>query len=491
MTWAAPAKVDRFDEAVDWFMARTVMTKDQVKRLEPANRQDAFWVGAGLQADQVQRVQDEITKAIESGEPFEDWRKRVRNDLFSDAHAETVFRNATQRSYNAGRWEQMQDPEVAKFRPYLVFDAILDDRTTTICEACNETILHREDPWWGSHIPPLHHRCRSSIRSLREAEAKRQGITTEPTEDAPGGDWGAPPAAGNGWRPDKDRYEKRIAAEIERKRLLREAPAPATPHAPDEWAKKYQDRYGEAAPAVGWGKASYETGMDLPIKEVRQQLQRLPATEATRAMLGSLEGAEGTLRRSGGELDPIRRAAAGTAGHLKAIPDRPPIKASGLPARGTGKRAQDFFTEMTGPDMVHPEDFVFELKSTRAGAAPWAKYIRYRSAPGVLEHEWAHSIEYLNPKLQASSLAFREARTRGERLTQIEGQNPGELGKEDDFLNHYIGKVYSDPQTANSTEITSMGVELLAGGTGWGKLEQLLKRDPEHFFFVLGQLAGR
>lgn len=490
MTWAAPAKVDRFDEAVDWFMARTVMTKDQVKRLEPANRQDAFWVGAGLQADQVQRVQDEITKALESGEPFEDWRKRVRNDLFNDAHAETVFRNATQRSYNAGRWEQMQDPEVLKFRPYGTVDAILDGRTTDYCRKVDGTVLPLDHEWWLTHFFPAHHKCRTTIRSLRKKEAERLGISTPPDIDpAPG--FGEAPTPLNGWRPDKDRYEKRIAAELERKQILREAPAPATPHAPDEWAKKYQDRYGDAAPAVGWGKASYETGMDLPIEEVRSQLQRLPATEATRAMLGSLEGAEGTLRSSGGELDPIRRAAAGIAGHLKAIPDRPLIRAANLPKSGAAKRAQDFFTEMTGPDMVHPEDFVFDLQSTRAGAAPWAKYIRYRSAPGILEHEWAHAIEYLNPKTQASSLAFREARTRGEPLTKIYDDDDTELGKKDDFLTHYIGKVYSDPQTANSTEITSMGVELLAGGTGWGKLEQLLKRDPEHFFFVLGQLAGR
>lgn len=488
MTWAVPAKVDRFDEAVDWFMARTVLTKEQVARLEPDQRHDAFWVGAGLQADQIQRVQDEITKALEAGEPFEEWRERVRNDLFSDAHSETVFRNATQRAYNAGRWEQMNDPDVAQFRPYLMFDAVLDDATTTICEACNGTTLHRDDPWWETHVPPLHHRCRSSLRSLRESEAQRQGVTGEPTEQEPDGDWGAPPKVRTGWRPDRDRYEARIAAELERKRLLREAPAPATAHEPDKWAKKYQDRYGDAAPAVGWGKASYETGMDLPIDEVRSQLKRLPATEATRAMLASLDGATGTLRRSGGELAPIRRAAAGVAGHLKVIPDRRAVSAPGVQAKATRARAERFFAEMTGPEMLHPEHYTFRQVKVGAHHLGEDELIVYTAKLGILEHEWSHALEHLNPKLRKAALAFREARTNGLPMTKIKVKNKGAVGKEDEFLHHYIGRFYD----GDGTEITSMGVELLvARDPEWGTLDQLLRRDPEHFFFILGQLAGQ
>lgn len=488
MTWAAPAEVERFDDAVDWFMARTVMTKDQAATLTQGARKDAFWVGAGLQADQVQRVMDEITDALETGEAFEEWRERVRNDLFSDAHAETVFRNAVQRSYNAGRWEQMHDPDVVALRPYLVFDAILDDGTTEICQACNETTLPHDDPWWESHVPPLHHRCRSSIRSLRESEAKRRGITETPPENEPEGDWGDVPTPLNGWKPDRDRYEARIREELERKEKLRNAPPPETPHEPATWAKKYEKRYGkDAAQSLGWGRASVETGLDLPIKEVRQQLNRLPSSKGRTEMLKSLKGADGTLRRSGGELDPMRRAAAGVAGHLKALPGRPKVTAKNVAHKRSRDRAESFFSEMTGPSIVHPEDFDFYRVSKGAYAVSEDKFIHYTVSPGILEHEWAHALEHLNPRLGAAAVAFREARTKGERLTKIKSGNKDAYGKEDEFLHHYIGRFYK----GNGTEVTSMGLELIVAGTPfWGTLRQLLKKDPEHFYFVLGQLAG-
>src|SRR5690606_31273387 len=126
MAWAVTADVERFDEAVDWFLARTVITGGQARDLDARAKAEAFWVGGGLQLSQIQRVFDSIAQAAERGEPFEEWRKRVRDELRNDAHAETVFRNAVQRQYNAGRWRQMTEPSVAKFRPYFMYDAILD-----------------------------------------------------------------------------------------------------------------------------------------------------------------------------------------------------------------------------------------------------------------------------------------------------------------------------------------------------------------------------
>src|SRR5690606_34072074 len=104
MGWAVTADVERFDEAVDWFLARTVITGDVARSLDDRLKVEAFWVGGGLQLSQIQRVFDKIAEAATTGESFEEWRKRVRNELTNDAHAETVFRNAIQRQYNAGRW---------------------------------------------------------------------------------------------------------------------------------------------------------------------------------------------------------------------------------------------------------------------------------------------------------------------------------------------------------------------------------------------------
>lgn len=227
MTWQVTADVLRFDEAVDFFLGRVVMTAAQVVALDADIQERAFWIGASLQLDQIQSVHDKITKAIESGEPFDDWRKRVRDTLTDDAHAETVFRNAAQKSYNAGRYRQMSDPDVLKFRPYWMFDAVLDSRTTqTICKPRDGVVLPAEHEFWQTATPPLHHRCRSSLRSLRESEAKRRGISKQaPDVDVPEG-WGKAPTDDPIWKPDAAKLDKALNSELKRKAKKKPAPVP-------------------------------------------------------------------------------------------------------------------------------------------------------------------------------------------------------------------------------------------------------------------------
>jgi SPP1 gp7 family putative phage head morphogenesis protein len=226
VSWKVTADVERYDEALSHFLGRTVLTDDERNSIPAEARKNAFWVAAPLEADQVQHVFDSIGQAIEKGEPFDEWRKRVRDQLTNDAHAETVFRNATQRAYNAGRYAQMREPSVQRFRPFWMYDAILDSRTTDVCKACNGTILDAEDPWWGTHVPPLHHRCRSSIRNLRRSEAEKRGITTTAPTPEITGDWGAAPG-GDPWRPDLEKYEPEIA-----KALVAKEPPPEPPLPP-------------------------------------------------------------------------------------------------------------------------------------------------------------------------------------------------------------------------------------------------------------------
>src|SRR5690606_10457509 len=157
MAWEVTADPVRFDEAASWFLARVVISDVDAQRLDAEARMRSFWVGAGLQLKQIQRVFDEINRAIDSGEPFEEWRKRVRSELTNDAHAETVFRNAVQRAYNAGRWRQMRESE--RWRPFGLVDAVLDLATTDYCKTVDGTLLPLDHPWWRTHYFPAHHRC--------------------------------------------------------------------------------------------------------------------------------------------------------------------------------------------------------------------------------------------------------------------------------------------------------------------------------------------
>lgn len=243
MTWAVSADVERFDEALEWFLGRTILTDEQRRAIPASARARSFWIAGVAQLDVVQDVFDELDKAITAGEPFEEFQKRVRDKLTkawgrdNPARIETIFRNAAQSSYNAGRWAQMTEPSVAKFRPYFMYDAILDDATTPICKGLNGTILHHEDPFWDTHWPPLHHRCRSSIRNLRRTEAERRGITTtRPDAPVPEG-WGLSPrvAQHKEWRPEPGSRDQVLLAELEKK--LPPPPPPPKPKSLGEFPK--------------------------------------------------------------------------------------------------------------------------------------------------------------------------------------------------------------------------------------------------------------
>ncbi|MBA2724276.1 MAG: minor capsid protein [Methylibium sp.] len=190
MTWEVSADHERFDSAVAWFTQRVPITDTEfLARAEQARRQ-AFWMAGVTQAEVINQVHRSLAKNIADGVPFEEWKKAIGPTLSKAwieaphegraARTETVHRNWIQASYNRARWEQMREPAVRKHRPYLMFDGIADQRQSPICKACHGTVLPADDPWWEAHRPPLHHRCRSGLRSLTTSRALQKGINATP-----------------------------------------------------------------------------------------------------------------------------------------------------------------------------------------------------------------------------------------------------------------------------------------------------------------------
>lgn len=189
MAWAVTADPNKFDKAVAWFRKRVPVTENGYRALTVRERDRAFHIAHVQQMRVVETIYNEIDRAIAEGTPFGDFKKRIRDKLkaheVGGAHLETVFRNAVQSAYNAGRWYQLT--EVSATRPYWVLDVVLDDRTSDKCKPVDGVCKAHDDPWWLTNWPPRHHRCRTGVRSVRASEAKRIGITKgtpEPTPDA-------------------------------------------------------------------------------------------------------------------------------------------------------------------------------------------------------------------------------------------------------------------------------------------------------------------
>ncbi len=120
----------------------------------------------------------------------------------------------------------MKDPVVAELRPFWMYDAILDARTSEICRDFNGTTLPHDDPWWSSHYPPVHHRCRSGVRALRAEQVSRMGgqTTEPPTEHQPQAGFGATPDQSFAVAPDPGQFDGALFTQLA-DRLANEPPA--------------------------------------------------------------------------------------------------------------------------------------------------------------------------------------------------------------------------------------------------------------------------
>lgn len=226
MAWKVSGDPQAPQDAIAWFRARVPLTKDQWLELEERARRRAFTVAGVAQLDVVADVWQAMDQAIDQGLPFKDFKAAVRDKLERawggtvgnpGYRIETIFRVQVQEAYNAGRWRQMTEPAVLRARPFWLYDAVLDRRTTAICRERDGKIYRADDPWWQTNYPPLHFRCRSGVRTLSAAEAEEFGgeSRSKPrAEPHPG--FGLAPNRGE-WQPAPGRWAAPLQAEYNRK----------------------------------------------------------------------------------------------------------------------------------------------------------------------------------------------------------------------------------------------------------------------------------
>jgi len=136
------------------FRDRIGITKGQYRRLWKAFRHKFFWLSLINDVKVIEKVKEQIDEAIEEGIPQREFiREYIENIQDKWYYAETVFRTNLTSHYNLGIMDGY-DTE------YFEYSAIIDERTTEICERLNGRIITRND----THlIPPNHYNCRSIL----------------------------------------------------------------------------------------------------------------------------------------------------------------------------------------------------------------------------------------------------------------------------------------------------------------------------------------
>lgn len=127
-----------------------------------------------------------LYNGIKGGWALDDILDRIEEELGATVlpHASTAVRTAVFEAINEARYELFASPEMSGFIEALEFSAILDGRTTEICEHMDERIYPVNDRVWEGYTPPLHFNCRSLLVAvtIRDTWERSDDPSIDPME---------------------------------------------------------------------------------------------------------------------------------------------------------------------------------------------------------------------------------------------------------------------------------------------------------------------
>lgn len=187
-------------EAIDAFAAKgyalapSFSWKDRFQEDHAAG----FTVAKAMSADVLQTIHDGIADALAEGKTLRQFRAELEPKLAaagwwgqkpmtdpktgetrlvqlgSPRRLKLIFDVNVRQAHAAGQWARMQ--RVKGARPYVLYSALLDERTRPEHRAWHGTVVHIDDPWLETHTPMNGWRCRCAIRQLSAREVQRRGL---------------------------------------------------------------------------------------------------------------------------------------------------------------------------------------------------------------------------------------------------------------------------------------------------------------------------
>jgi SPP1 gp7 family putative phage head morphogenesis protein len=132
-----------------------------------------------------------MLRSVEREDPREDVLAQVTRllgEAFESANVpaylNTLVRTNTFEALNEARFAAFEDPDLAGFVVAYEYSAILDNNTTEICTALDDSIYSQDNPVWETHRPPNHYNCRSLLVPILITD-KWDGVESPPPSVQP------------------------------------------------------------------------------------------------------------------------------------------------------------------------------------------------------------------------------------------------------------------------------------------------------------------
>jgi len=175
-----------FEEAIKFLKSLVPLTREEYDRLNHDLKFRAFTIARVFSVDVINKIKERYIKALEKGNRpadvmqfLDETLRKIgvhhENPFWLETHARVNFLS----SYNAGRWVQIKQSKTIK---YLVYNAILDERTTKLCKTLDGTVKPIDDPFWEKFYPPNHFNCRSLATVVRRELAHIKALKPTPED---------------------------------------------------------------------------------------------------------------------------------------------------------------------------------------------------------------------------------------------------------------------------------------------------------------------
>jgi hypothetical protein len=173
-----------FRQAVDFQLQRVPMTRTSFDQLDEEAKRRAFTIAGLTRKDLLESAYAEATRAIASGQTKQEFLSHLGGILdkqggtfLPSSRLQLIAENNLATAYTAGRWKQMNDPEVLARRPYRQYPlGPHDDSTSEICLELEGLTWLAGDPIEKHVLPSNHHRERHlQVTTLTEEQALATG----------------------------------------------------------------------------------------------------------------------------------------------------------------------------------------------------------------------------------------------------------------------------------------------------------------------------
>ena len=207
-----------FKDQIDFFRQKVLLPTEHYNDIIKSVHDRAFVVAGATKADLLNDLHTALDKSIAEGKSIQWFRKEFdaivqkrgwQGWTGSDTKAgrnwrvKMIFDTNMRASYAAGRWKQLNDPDMLKARPYWKYihnDTVRHPRPLHV--SWDGLVLRHDDPWWKTHFPPNGWGCRCRVVAVTASEYKGQtapDIGTYTFKDKFGGSHKVPKGIDFGW----------------------------------------------------------------------------------------------------------------------------------------------------------------------------------------------------------------------------------------------------------------------------------------------------